>query len=157
MIGSLFRYGPGCMAHMLITLNRFVLRKCSYREMRSELHDAWQELRDDLMAPPTTPQRKDALRLVNKGVRLYNYKRYTEALTAFKDARDEDPVYARAWLYLGNTLYKLSQQGEALSAWERAVAVEPRSKAADKARTKIEHLRAKNLQAIEDLQELLRK
>ena len=156
MIVPVVQYGYRCLVDMFLAIRRFVFRKHTYHEFRHELRDVWLEFRDDVMTPPKTPERKSALREVNKGVRLYNDKRYAEALTAFELARDTDPTYGRAWLYLGNALYKRSRQSEAVSAWERAIAVEPRSKAADKARMKMDRLRAKNRRAIDELHDQIK-
>ena len=41
---------------------------------------------------------------------------------------------------MGNNLYKLNRQGEALECWQKTVLLDPDSEAAEKARRKIEML-----------------
>ena len=123
------------------------------RKIRDAISDSWH----DYKTPPITSQRKDAMSLVNKGARLYNMKFYGEALRLFKAATECDPTYARAYMYLGNALYKLAKQPEALRAWERAISVDPTSKAASKARDKVDQIHSQNQQAIQDLHEGLTK
>ena len=124
-----------------------------FREVVSNIEDCWR----DYKAPPMSHQRKDAMNMVNDGVKLYNSKKYDEAMKSFKTATEYDPTYARAYTYLGNTLYKLASHGEALRVWERAVAVDPLSSAAGKARAKIERVKSQNQMAIRDLHEGLKK
>lgn len=124
-----------------------------FSHVTSSISDCWY----DYKAPPMSGQRKDAMNLVNDGVKLYNAKKYLEALKAFKTASEYDPTYARAYTYLGNTLYKLAEHGDALRAWERAIAVDPLSEAASKARAKVARVKSQNQMAIRDLHEGLKK
>lgn len=157
MAGYLIVHGGRCAGKMLGALKGLLTRKHSlaefFAEVVSNIEDCWR----DYKAPPMSAQRKDAMNLVNEGVKLYNAKKYIEALKAFKTAADYDPTYARAHTYLGNTLYKLAEHGDALRAWERAIAVDPLSEAASKARAKVERVKSQNQMAIKELHEGLKK
>lgn len=146
-----------CIGDIVRDCWRFLRRQMSAGEVLrawvSHIRTAWSDIR----RPPTTEDRKLAMHRLNEGIRLYNQKRYDEALRAFKDAVSEDPNYGRAHLYHGNTLYKLHRQEEALAEWERTVRVDPHSEAADKAREKLDLQQAKNHQAIRDIQAHLKK
>ncbi len=108
---------------------------------------------EDILRPPATAEHKSAVKRVNTGVAYYNDKHYLDALHVFLSAIELDPHYSRAYMYLGNAHYKLKEHAEAAAAWERAIRVDPLSEAADKARMKLEHLRAKTHQAINELEE----
>lgn len=157
MAGYFIAHGGRCIGKILSAFKGLLTRKHSltefFREVTSNIEDCWR----DYTAPPMSAQRKDAMNLVNDGVKLYNAKKYLEALKAFKTAADYDPTYARAHTYHGNTLYKLAEHGDALRAWERAIAVDPLSDAAGKARAKVERVKSQNQLAIRDLHEGLKK
>lgn len=157
MAGYLIVHSGRCAGKLLGAAKALLTGKHSlpefFSEIISDIEDCWR----DYKAPPMSNQRKDAMGLVNDGVKLYNTKKYEEAVKAFKSATEYDPTYARAYTYLGNTLYKLASHSEALRAWERAVAVEPLSSAASKARAKIERVKSQNQMAIRDLHEGLKK
>lgn len=157
MAGYFIVHGGHCAGKMLKALKGLLTAKHSltefFSEVASNIEDCWR----DYKAPPMSGQRKDAMNLVNDGVKLYNAKKYLEALKAFKTASEYDPTYARAYTYLGNTLYKLAEHGDALRAWERAIAVDPLSEAASKARAKVARVQSQNQLAIRDLHEGLKK
>ena len=157
MAGYFIVHGGRCAGKTLGALKGLLTGNHSlmelFGEIGSNIEDCWR----DYKAPPMSGQRKDAMNLVNDGVKLYNAKKYLEALKAFKTATEYDPTYARAYTYLGNTLYKLAEHGDALRAWERAVAVDPLSSAAGKARAKLDRLKGQNQTAIRDLHEGLKK
>lgn len=75
----------------------------------------------------------------------------------FRKALAEDPSYGRAHYYLGNTLYQLNRQGEALECWQKTVLLDPASESAEKARRKIDMIDAQQArlssQLIQDFQE----
>jgi len=157
MAGFLIVHGGHCAAKLLGALKALLTGRHSlsefFSEAASDMEDCWR----DYKAPPMSDQRKDAMNMVNDGVKLYNTKKYEEAIKAFKTAAEYDPTYARAHTYLGNALYKLAEHGDALRCWERAVAVDPLSSAAGKARAKIERVKSQNQMAIRDLHEGLKK
>ena len=157
MVGTVIKYGGRCIGNIAGACFRFAGRKLAFSEWVSECRHhvatAWNEGRRG----PVSEYRKQALRCLNEGIRLYNGKHYSEALAKFKDAIEVDPQYGRAHLYYGNAQYKLHRHEEALNAWERAIRVDPDSEAADKARAKLERLNSKNRQVIHDIQEQLRK
>ena len=101
----------------------------------------------------TSPQRKDAMRCVNQGKNSYNARNYLDAEKAFMQAISEDPGYARAHYYLGNTLHKLNRPEDAVIEWQRAINVDADSEVAAKAQKKLDMISAKNLEAIKRLEE----
>jgi tetratricopeptide (TPR) repeat protein len=104
---------------------------------------------------PTTSQRKAATQLVKKGIDFYNTHRYIEACDFFREAIAQDPGYARAHCYLGNTLHKLGYPEEALFEWKKAVIVEPDSDAALKAQEKLDKIASRNAAVVRDLEDQL--
>lgn len=104
---------------------------------------------------PVTSQRKAAIRCVQKGIAAYNTQKYTEAETHFRQAIAEDPVYARAHCYLGNTLHKLGSPEDAVLEWKKAVIVEPDSDSAAKAQGKLDKIAAHNQSITRSLEESL--
>jgi tetratricopeptide (TPR) repeat protein len=103
----------------------------------------------------TSAQRKAAIHLVGRGKNLYNTKRYTEAAELFRQAIAEDPGYARAHCYFGNTLHKLGSPEEAVMEWKKAVIVEPDSDSAAKAQAKLDKVSAQNQEVTRSLEESL--
>lgn len=87
--------------------------------------------------PPPNRQRKAAIHYVKRGMEAFNERNYHEAERVFRLAVHEDDTYARAHLYLGNTLFKRKRFTEAVTSWNRAVEVEPKSEAASEARGKL--------------------
>lgn len=85
----------------------------------------------------TSHGRKQAIELVKRGMGEYNAKRYPDAEELFRRAVGKDAGYARAHAYLGNTLYKQKRLTDAVSAWNKAIEVEPSSDAADMAKEKL--------------------
>ena len=146
-----------CVKKLLRVFKEFLRGKHSLlefiRQSLSCVSDCWY----DYKAPPLTDHRKDSMDLVNDGVKLYNAKKYNEALKAFRTATEYDSTYARAYVYLGNTLYKLADHSEALRMWQHAIALDPLSDAAGKARVKVERVKSQNEMAIRDLHEGLKK
>ncbi len=157
MAGSIVKHGTRCAQKIGGIVKGFCLGKQGFgqsvRLVRDSISDSWH----DYKAPPMSNQRRDAMRLVNDGVRQYNSKNFEDALDTFRLATDYDPAYARAYVYLGNTLYKLSKHGEALRAWEQAISADPTSSAASKARAKVDKVQMQNQVAIRDLHEGLKK
>ena len=157
MAGHLIAHSGRCAGNIMGAFKAFVFGNDSFTDFIRKSMDSVLDSWHDYKTPPATSQRKESMRLVNEGARLYNSKKYEEAAKVFKAATDCDPTYARAYVYMGNTLYKLAEHSAALHAWERAVSVEPTSEAAFKARAKIEHVKALNQLAIRDLHEGLKK
>jgi len=104
-----------------------------------------------------TGQRHDARKWLDAGKDAYNTRDYCKAEVLFRRALAEDPGYGRAHYYLGNTLYKLNRQGEALECWQKTVLLDPKSESAEKARKKIEMIDAQQArlssQMVQDIQE----
>jgi Tfp pilus assembly protein PilF len=98
-------------------------------------------------------QRKAAVHFVERGVGLYNARKYTEAADQFRQAIDEDPVYARAHCYLGTALHKLGVSEEAVMEWKKAVILEPGSDSAAKAQRKLNKIAAHNAAITRSLEE----
>ncbi|MBW7866524.1 MAG: tetratricopeptide repeat protein [Candidatus Hydrogenedentes bacterium] len=109
------------------------------------------------MGRSTTSQRKAAIKATMHGTERYNRHEYLKAEEAFMKALEEDPGYARAHLYLGNTLHKLGRQEEAAAQWKKAVIVEPDSESAEKARQKLDGISSGLRGATRNLEEWLRR
>jgi tetratricopeptide (TPR) repeat protein len=56
---------------------------------------------------------------------LWRLDRDEEALTAFREATRLNPDDARTWVGLALTTFGLSRFGEAVTAWERALRIDP--------------------------------
>lgn len=157
MAGFLVVHCAHCAKNIMSILFAFLRRKHDFNKTKhligESICDTWASYR----AMPLTAARKEAMKHVNNGARCYNAKRFDEALALFREATYCDPSYARAHMYMGNALYKMNQQGDAVKAWERAVAVEPNSKAAFNAHAKLERLRTQQQRAIHELREQIKK
>ena len=157
MAGLLIAHGAKSVRKTAKAFIDFLLGNHSFldflRKSSDSVYNAWHDYR----APSTGRQRKEAVDIVNEGVKLYNMKKHKEALQKFREATVSDPTYARAYLYLGNALYKLAEHSEAMRAWECAMSVEPNSSAAIKARDKVAKVQSQNQMAIRDLHDSLKK
>jgi tetratricopeptide (TPR) repeat protein len=89
----------------------------------------------------TPKARKIAILRLKKGIEAYNVSKYDKAEHYFRDALSYDKTYARAFMYLGNAMYKMQRANEAMMYWKKAMDAEPRSPAAQSAREKLLHLR----------------
>ena len=98
----------------------------------------------------------EAHELVKKGREAYNRGSYKEAEQFFHDAAMEDGRYALAYTYLGNAFYQQGRYNDAIAAWRQAIAADPKSDAADKARTKLERIESSKERTIQQLEERLR-
>jgi tetratricopeptide (TPR) repeat protein len=74
------------------------------------------------VSPPPQTTKEEWL---NKGITLFNLKRYGEALKAYEQALDLDPNDARIYSNKGRALYELSRYKEALRACKRAIRLDP--------------------------------
>lgn len=99
---------------------------------------------------------REAKKLIEHGRRAYNEKDYKAAESMFKRAHLADPNNALALTYLGHTAYKLGNAPEAVQFWKRAIATEPDSPAADKARSKLDHTDRLTRDTVEKLEQRLR-
>jgi len=89
---------------------------------------------------PATPERKNAIHYVRHGMAEYNEHAMRDAERYFRRAIACDDHYARAHLYLGNTLYKQGKFTDAFEEWQRAAEAEPGSEPAASAETKLRKL-----------------
>lgn len=104
----------------------------------------------------TSHNRKYAIELVKRGMNEYNAKRYKDAEELFRRAADKDSGYGRAYAYLGNTLYKLNRLTDAVTAWNKAIEVEPTSDAADVAKKKLQSMAKSQEGGIDIVSDLVR-
>lgn len=100
--------------------------------------------------------RKKATQYLREGVEAYNIKSYDRAIQHFSKATAQDDSYALAWTYLGNTHYKLGHLTEAISCWQRAIEVEPKSKGAEMAREKLHRAGKGSGSIIDNIKEQMR-
>lgn len=154
---ALIKQGSRCLGKILCECRRLAAREISFSQFREECSRHYQSAVEDINRPPITDRRKMAIRSLNDGIRLYNGKRFSEALRAFEESVEYDPQYGRAHLYYGNAQYKLRNYEEALASWQCVVRIEPNSDIAEKAREKLEHIHSKEKQTVREIQEQLKR
>lgn len=74
---------------------------------------------------PTTVIVDDGDALVVEANRLFNRRRYYEALTVVDQLLRKRPVYTRGWLMKGSLLHVQGHKDLALKAWNKAKEIEP--------------------------------
>ncbi|NLV44304.1 MAG: tetratricopeptide repeat protein [Candidatus Hydrogenedentes bacterium] len=153
---ALMKHGSRCLGRILNECRQLVTRNISLRQFREECARHYQSALQDINRPPLTDRRKAAIRSLNDGIRLYNGKRFSEALRAFEESVEYDPQYGRAHLYYGNAQYKLRNYEEALASWQCVIRIEPNSDIAEKAREKLERIQSKEKQTVREMTEHLR-
>lgn len=118
-------------------VQKLIRREEKPKELLTQCIAGVRKLAHEIAKSPPTEERKSAIRYVKRGVQEYNAKRYDDAVHSFRKALSFDANYARAHTYLGNALYKRGHVTEAVSAWQKAVEVDPESEAAAKAQSKL--------------------
>lgn len=125
--------------------------------------DAWKSFREDtrkLRHAFSGGEGKDAhgraVHLVKKGREEYNKKRYPAAERYFRDALIEDPEYALALTYLGHALYQMGHMDDAMRAWNRAYTLEPASEAGLNAKKKLDLMKRRVNETLEQLEQRTR-
>ena len=78
-----------------------------------------------------------AVKMTKKGRQAYNMGHFDRAAGYFEEAIELDRNHTIAYTYLGHTFYKLNRLEDAVFYWKRAIAVDPDSEAAEKARRKL--------------------
>lgn len=86
-----------------------------------------------------------AAKLTEFGRKWYNSANYARAEKLFRDASLEDPHYTLPLAYLGNALYKQGKYEDAITAWNRAHALDPLSEGGLKAREKLNRIKDKQV------------
>ena len=94
--------------------------------------------------------------LLRQGREAYNAKDYRRAETLFRDAIVQDGLYAKAYLYLGHSLYKQGRGDEAVGAWRNAVQTGEGSEAAKEAEAKIRYFEQGLTRMVEHLEARVR-
>lgn len=97
-----------------------------------------------------------AHKLVKKGRRRYNEKKYHEAEGFFRSAIETYNKNVWAHTFLGHALYQQGRHDEALEAWKTADRIDPDSEAASKARKKIQLIERRASSAVTELEQRLR-
>jgi tetratricopeptide (TPR) repeat protein len=87
-----------------------------------------------------TVDHKKAVRLTSKAREDYKQKNYSMAEFALREALTHDRHYVPALTCLGLSLYKMNRAREAVKYWQKAISLDPYSKAADKARRALNKL-----------------
>ena len=59
------------------------------------------------------------------GISLYGQGKYVEALQAFNNALEFDPLSAQIWYNKGNSLYSQANYDEAINAYDKVVELDP--------------------------------
>lgn len=157
MIQGLIKQGSRYIISVVGEMRRLGKREISFSQFREECARHGTVAWNDLNRPPVSDRHKLAIHCLNQGIRLYNAKRYSEALRTFEESLDYDPQYSRAHLYYGNAQYKLRNYEEALASWQCILRIDPKSDIAEKAREKLEIVQSKNQQAVREIQEQLKR
>lgn len=97
-----------------------------------------------------------AHKLVKKGRRRYNEKKYHEAEEFFRSAIETYEQNVWAYTFLGYALYQQGRHDEALEAWKTADRMDPDSEAASKARKKIQVIERRASSAVSELEQRIR-
>jgi len=135
---------------------RVFQRRESPLEAISGVFEDLHKLRHGIKVSRRSGDQKEARRLLDKGRRAYNEKRYTEAQTYLLRALEHDERLAWAHCFLGHTAYQLGRVDEAAGHWHRAIVSDPQSDAASKARQKIEGLSSKRREVLAELESHVR-
>ena len=125
--------------------------KISWREAAQGFVAEARKFAYRLKAGGTSNDRKRAIDLVKRGMKAYNEKDYDAAESLFRRATHKDPGYGRGYAYLGNALYKQKRNIDAVTAWNKAIDVEPNSDAAEMAKEKLAHMKKPRTDGIYDL------
>jgi tetratricopeptide (TPR) repeat protein len=95
-------------------------------ELRATRHGAAAGVALALLTLAGSAAAQNAASGFDEGVRLFDQKRYDDAVSAFTDyvrGHDRD---ANAWYNLGNAYLRLDRRGYAVWAWSRALVIRPR-------------------------------
>lgn len=118
-----------------------LLGRESWRDARDGIAEDGGKLKRVMKGKKYKGDHQLAARLVEKGRRAYNERRFESAENFFRQAIIEDPVYGLAYTYLGSTLYKQQRIGEATTMWMRAIQIDPASEAAAKAQQRLSRVK----------------
>lgn len=157
MIYVLIKQGSQCIGRIFGECLRLVCRKTSFSQFREECARHFQAAAHEINRPPVTERHKLAIRCLNEGIRLYNGKRFSEAVRAFEESLEYDPQYGRAHLYYGNAQYKMHNYEEAIASWQCVIRIDPKSAAAEKAQEKLYIIESKTKTTVREIQEQLKR
>lgn len=127
----------GCRIEVWVHVRKYLDAEEDMGDAVSGTLKATRELVRKFRQPPPTKEHKSAIREVKRGITEYNQHNYKDAEWHFRQALTYDGDYARAYAYLGNTLYHRNRFAGAFNAWEKAIAADPKSDAAEMARGKL--------------------
>lgn len=77
------------------------------------------------LPPKITVEYDDSDRLVLEANRLFNRKKFDEALSAIDELLRRKPNYIRGWIMKGSVMYVRGHKDLAKTAWNQALAIEP--------------------------------
>lgn len=77
------------------------------------------------LPPHVTVDYDDTDRLVLEANRLFNRKKFDEALTTIDELLRRKPAHLRGWIMKGSLLYVRGHKDLAKTAWNQALALEP--------------------------------
>lgn len=124
------------------------------KEIRRDSRKLWHSLSRKSQEENST--RKRAIQFAKQGRESYNNGNYEAAEKAFRNAATEDPTYALALHFLGNTLYKMNRSSDAVVAWRRAHDADPRSETGQEAQRRVQHVAKQENDVVKQLEERLR-
>jgi len=64
--------------------------------------------------------------LLVEGKRLYDARKYEEAVASFDKAIEIDPKNADAWNHKGNAIYYFSRFDDAIACYDKAIEIDPK-------------------------------
>lgn len=94
---------------------------------------------------------KTAVQHVVDGRKQYNKRHYKRAARCFRRAVIADENYAKAQYYFGLALYQSDHVKGAMGAWVRTIEVDPSSKFAGEARSKIKLIKSHRGRVVDEL------
>ena len=87
-----------------------------------------------------TKDRKKAIHYVKEGMKCFNKRDHREAILLFEKSIKADPGYTRAYAYLGDAHHKLKHTTKAVTAWQKAIDLDPKSDAAHHAKDRLRNV-----------------
>ncbi len=134
-------------------VKRILLGQESVRKAAADISRDSEKLAREVKSSKKRGDHHRAARLVEKGRKAFNQKRYAAAESCFHKAILEDVQYALAYYYLGSAMYKQERLREATYYWTKAMEAEPGSEAALRAEQSLRRISMHKKDVIASLEE----